>query len=257
MDIEEIRSSGLLELYVLDQLSPAEKGEVEGYLRTYPELRNDLKEIERSLEIFAGSAALKSPAGVKERILDAIKQDVKGPSGEGPRTNGIWSVLAVILGLGLLVFGFLFYQKNQTAQQLENEIIAVRDTCETRTTELNRQLEILRQLTQPGNTILPFQATPGFASTDLYMHTNKVTKRNFIQVRHLPDIAETQSFQLWSLRPNQPPAPLNVFDVPSDGLIEVTYVDGTEVYAITIEPKGGKSTPTLEQLIGTVSVAGI
>ena len=58
MDIEEIKASGLLELYVMDQLSPADKVEVEGYLRTYPELRKELREIERSLEIFAGSAAL-------------------------------------------------------------------------------------------------------------------------------------------------------------------------------------------------------
>ena len=40
-------------------------------------------------------------------------------------------------------------------------------------------------------------------------------------------------------------------------LIEVDYVDGTEVYAITIEPEGGSESPTFENLIGTVSVAGI
>ncbi len=119
------------------------------------------------------------------------------------------------------------------------------------------QLDILRQLIEPNNKILPFTATPGFASTDLYLHTNKATRRNFIQVRSLPALADNQSFELWAIKPNQAPIPLNVFSQPDNGLIEVTYVDGTEVYAITIEPKGGTASPTMANLIGTVSVAGI
>ena len=76
-------------------------------------------------------------------------------------------------------------------------------------------------------------------------------------MRNLPDIVSDQTYELWSIKPNQPPIPLNVFDKPVNGLIEVAYVDDTSVYAITIEPKGGKNTPTMENLIGTVSVAGI
>ena len=241
----------------MDQLSPAERAEVESHLLTYPELRNELREIERSLEIFAGSAAMKSPSGVKERLLDAIRNDGKGGGGTKGRSNGLWSILSLLFGLGLLVFGYLFYQKDQDAQRLTNEIALVRDTCQTRNDELTRELELLRQLTRTTNTIIPFQATPGFASTDLYLHINSVTKRSFIQVRNLPPIAANQSYELWSLRPNQPPAPLNVFDAPASGLIEVTYVEGTETYAITIEQRGGVNSPTMANLIGTVSVSGI
>jgi hypothetical protein len=256
VELEEIRASGLLELYVMDQLSPAEKAEVESHLLTYPELHKELREIERSLEIFARSASMKSPAGVKERIIDSIRHDGKGGGTKGG-SNGFWSILSLLGGLGLLVFGYLYYQKDQDAQRLTNEIALVRDTCQTRNDELTRELELLRQLTQSNNTIIPFQATPGFASTDLYLHINNVTKRNFIQVRNLPPIAANQSYELWSLRPNQPPAPLNVFDAPASGLIEVTYVEGTEVYAITIEQRGGVNSPTMANLIGTVSVTGI
>jgi hypothetical protein len=241
----------------MDQLSPAEKAEVESHLVTFPELRNELKEIERTLEIYAASAGIKSPAGVRERILDAIKNDTGGSGKAKVRSGGFWPIAAAIFGLGILVLGYLFYQKDQDTKQLERDIALVRDTCQTRTNDLTRQLDLLRQLTEPNNKILPFTPTPGFASTDLYLHTNKVTKRNFIQVRNLPALAANQSFELWSIKPNQAPAPLNVFDVPASGLLEVTYVEGTEVYAITIEAKGGVNTPTMANLIGTVSVAGI
>ncbi len=257
MDIEEIKSSGLLELYVLDQLSPAEKAEVEGYLTSHPELRSDLREIENTLEIYASAAAIKAPAGVKERILEEIRKEGAISTQAPPRGGSPWGFIAALLGIGALVLGYLYYQKNNEATVLQREIQLVRDTCQTNTEDLTHQLDLLRQLTQPANRILNFQAAPGFAGTDLYLHINPSSKRTFIQVRNLPEIAANHQYQLWSIKANQPPAPLNVFDAPTDGLLEVTYVEGTEVYAITIENRGGVTSPTLENLIGTVSVAGI
>ena len=240
----------------MDQLSPAERAEVEGSLVSNPVLKNDLNEIERSLEIFAATAAILSPAGVKERILDAIRNE--GGNGNAKGGSGsIWPFLSIIFGLLTLVLGYLFYQKGNEAKNLQDEIIAVRDTCQTRTNELNNQLNLLLQLTQPTNKILPFTATPSFASTDLYLHINKATKRNFIQVRNLPALTANQAYELWSIKTGSAPVPLNVFEAPPNGLIEVSYVDGTEVYAITIEAKGGVNSPTMANLIGTVSVAGI
>lgn len=246
----------MLELYVLDQLSPAEKAEVERYLVEYPELRNDISEIEMSVQVYARTAAVKAPAGLKERIMNSIS-DYKIPIVPTKPSSGIWPSVAAVLGLGLLLLGYLFYQKSQELKQISSEITILRDTCDATTNQLNEQLNVLRQLTLPGNKIIPFQATPGFAQTDLYLHYNETTGKNFIQVRNLPDIADNQTFQLWSIKTNQAPAPLDVFDQPIDGLIEVKYVSGTEVYAITIEPAGGSETPTLDNLIGTVSVVGI
>lgn len=245
----------------MDQLSTAEKAEVEGYIRAFPDLKVDITEIERSLELFARSASLKAPAGLKDKILDQIKNEGASektkPHTPSSGSFGMWRIVAALFGLGILLFGYLFWQKSNDAERLQQELTASRDSCEQSTQQLTDQLRLLQQLTYPDNKILPFTATPGFASTDLYLHHNAETKRNFIQVRNLPAIAANQSYQLWSLKPNQAPIPLDVFDLPATGLIEVRYVDGTETYAITIEPRGGKDSPTLENLIGTVGVAGI
>jgi hypothetical protein len=207
--------------------------------------------------VYAGSAALKSPAGVKEKILHAIRNNPEANSNAHSSSFSIWPLATAALALALLLFGYFYFQKDKQTKELRSEITAVKDTCQAKTNELTNQLDLLRQLTEPNNKIIPFTATPGFASTDLYLHTNKATKRNFIQVRNLPGLTENQSYELWSIKPNQPPMPLTVFDKPVNGLIEVAYVDDTAVYAITIEPKGGKTTPTMEHLIGTVSVVGI
>ncbi len=241
----------------MDQLSPAEKAEVESYLSAHPELRSELREIEMSLELFAKSTAITAPPGLKERILDAIRTTPN--PGISPRTksSGLWPALAAVMGIGLLVLGYMFYQKDQETAVLENDMNVLRDTCNATTNQLTDQLNVLRQLTLRNNKILHFEPTAGFAQTDIYLHSNTETKKNFIQVRNLPDLADNQSFQLWSIKPNQAPSPLTVFDMPTDGLIEVSFADNTEVYAITIEPEGGSETPTLAHLIGTVSVAGI
>jgi len=241
----------------MGQLSTAEKAEVESYLEMHPSLRDELREIERSLELYAGSAAVKAPAHVKERILDTIRSDQSSHVATRVRSSGLWPAIAAIFGLGVLLLGYLFYQKDQQSQQMQNEIIAIRDTCNTTTAQLTEEVNLYRQLTLPENKIVPFEPTPGYAQTDLYLHHNKATKKNFIQVRNLPGIAANQTFQLWSIKTDQAPAPLNVFDIPENGLVEVNYVEGTEVYAITIEPDGGSTTPTLQHLIGTVSVTGI
>lgn len=241
----------------MDQLSSAEKTEVESYLYTHPELVAELREIEKSLELFAGSAAIQPPSGVKERLMDSIRKDSSRAVRTRTTSSGLWPALAAVFGLGLLLLGYLFYQKDQETRQLQSEMSSLRDTCNATTNQLTDQLNVLRQLTLPHNKILPFSPTPGFAQTDLYLHHNKETRKNFIQVRNLPDIADNQTFQLWSIKPNQAPAPLDVFDLPPDGLVEVQFVDATEVYAITIEPEGGSESPTLAHLIGTVSVVGI
>jgi anti-sigma-K factor RskA len=253
VDLGEIRSSALLELYVMGQLTPAETAEVEAHLITFPELRVDLREIEGALQFFAQAASLTAPAGIKGKIMEAIKDDFIPDTRSG---GGIWRMLSILLSLGALLLGYLFMQRGNEVTRLEGDLTALRDTCQTTQDQLNQQLDRLRQLTLPENRILPFTATPTFAATDLYLHHNTNTQRNFIQVRNLPQIAADQTFELWSLRTGQAPARMDLFDAPPDGLVEVQFIAGTEIYAITIEPEGGVDAPTMANLIGTVSVLG-
>jgi hypothetical protein len=236
----------------MDQLSPAERAEVESHLITFPELKIDLAEIENALEFFAKAASLAAPAGLKTKIMDAIRDEFITDK----RSGGTWGLFALLFGVALVIMAYLFMQRNDQLRDSEQALIALRDTCETNEQRLNEQLQLLQQLTAPQNKIIPFTATPGFASTDLYLHHNATTKRNFIQVRSLPALTADQTFELWSIKTGQAPARMDLFGPPADGLVEVQYVEGTEVYAITIERAGGVDSPTMENLIGTVAVDG-
>lgn len=238
----------------MDQLSPAEKAEVEGYITRYPELRQDLREIENSLEFFSQAAALPAPPAVRTRVMDTLRDEFVP---EGRTSGGSMKYFAVAMGMAMLLFGYLYWQRNGEANQLQEQMNDLRDTCQSREQLMAQRIELLQQLTLPNNHIVPFTATDGFASTDLYFHHNPVSKRNFIQVRSLPTIREDQIFELWSIKPGEAPSRMDLFTNPQDGLVEVQFVEGTAVYAITIEPAGGVDSPTMENLIGTVAVADL
>ena len=56
----------------------------------------------------------------------------------------------------------------------------------------------------------------------------------------------TSSGSLWKERPSA----WGVFNTPADtaGLQEVPYVENAQTYAVTLEPRGGSETPTMEQM---------
>ncbi|MBP6447197.1 MAG: anti-sigma factor [Saprospiraceae bacterium] len=74
-----------------------------------------------------------------------------------------------------------------------------------------------------------------------------------MQLVNLPNITKDQVFQLWALKDGANPMPLDIF-ADTNKLIPVAFIDNNTTYAITIEPKGGSQTPSLDKLIGTLSV---
>ena len=53
MDIKSYIESGILEQYVIGTLSPSEMAEVEKNINLYPEIANEIKAIEITLEAYA------------------------------------------------------------------------------------------------------------------------------------------------------------------------------------------------------------
>lgn len=80
MNLEPYIESGLLELYVLDNLSPAERNGVERMLAIYPTLKVEILKIELALERYAKLQAV-TPSTILEdivinRILNLSKTEI-------------------------------------------------------------------------------------------------------------------------------------------------------------------------------------
>jgi len=130
VNIEEIKASGLLELYALGQLSADEAKTVEGYLAQYPALRQEYTQIQRALEIYAQSASVAPPAGVRQNILDEIRG-----SGSGHGTTsvtgrgGLWRIIAMIMAVVIIGLIALLSQKQGQVLDAQDELRAVVDSC--------------------------------------------------------------------------------------------------------------------------------
>lgn len=73
MEMEEIITSGQLELYVTGSLSQREAMKVEELLQQYPEVKKEVEAIEKSLIGITENKNISIPPAVWENILARIK----------------------------------------------------------------------------------------------------------------------------------------------------------------------------------------
>jgi len=258
MNKQQILDSGLLELYVLDCLNSHEVLKVEQALKTYPGLRTEVRDIERTLYRYALIHTLPAPPSVKQNIMNELK-DQKATAASSTTDIKKPEILGRILPLalsGLLAIGFsvfFLFHKNEI-RDLRDQMDRNTAECDSLLNISNRSHFMMTDLASPENKLLMVNATEKFPETTLLIHHNASSKRNYLQIENLPPLAMDQSYQLWSLKDNLDPIPLDVFQ-GTEKIIAVSYEDNTTAYAITIESKGGNQTPDLTMLIGVIPVA--
>ena len=71
-DVKAYIESGVLELYVLGEVSHAERAEVEAMALKHPAIRAELAEIEQSLEKYADGNAIEPPVELRNRVLNSV-----------------------------------------------------------------------------------------------------------------------------------------------------------------------------------------
>ena len=255
MTIEEIKSSGLLELYVLGRLGPNETQLVEDGLSKSIELRAEVVEIERALEIYAQAHGVDPSPGLKDKILKEISGSTKTPPTKPtpPKSGNSW--LPGLLALSALALALGMWWQNNQLKESQRQFEAYQVTCDSVNAVNQAQIALLNEITDRNNDMIAVTATEKYPETDLYFYHNPVNQRNFIKVKNLPPITANQSYQLWSLKGSQAPIPLDVFQAGGALFIPVRHEANTNTYAITIENRGGAQSPNLANLIGTFTIS--
>ncbi len=71
-DIKQYIESGILELYVLNDLTPEEKLEVEKNAEIYPAIKQELNEISQTMELFADHNAIEPRESLREIVINQL-----------------------------------------------------------------------------------------------------------------------------------------------------------------------------------------
>lgn len=259
MNTEEIISSGLLESYALGTTSHEETVQVEWWIKTYPELKEELSAIEKALEEYAIANAVIVSSDIKNKILSQISlenhEDVSSPIHESPvhKMYSPWKLLAaasVVLLIGSAIFNFVYFNKYQEAAdayttannslQTANNSLAAK---ENQLNELDKNISVVQNKYSVPVALDGLQASPGAAAKVFWM---KNTGDVYIDPSNLPEAPTGMQYQLWGIVDGKP---------VDGGLILTTKTGNTyniqkmknfghaEAFAVTLETKGGNSQP--------------
>ncbi|WP_046242663.1 anti-sigma factor [Hymenobacter terrenus] len=79
-NIQQFIESGILEQYVLGELTPAEQADVEAKAASHPEIREELQQMQAALGFYAEAHAITPPAGMRERVLGNVMAQIAAPT---------------------------------------------------------------------------------------------------------------------------------------------------------------------------------
>jgi len=249
VNIQEYISNGIVESYVLGLASAKERIEFEKMCTQYPEVVKARDDFEQAIEKQAMENAPVPPANVKEKIWPAIYQTPALNTSKiismEPTTrssSGLrWIAAAsIILFLAAGYFAYNFYNQNKKLQNSNKDL-------EAKISEKDSLLEEQKIINDPNVTVVSMVGTkPGAPSANIYWDTTSANV--FLVVKNMPKLASEKQYQLWALLEGKP-IDLGLFDGGKDKIIlKMNNVQKADAFAITIEEKGNKGGPNLEQL---------
>jgi anti-sigma-K factor RskA len=249
---EKIRiflDTDLLEKYLLGNTTTEESMQVERYIAMYPEVRKTYNELQDNLETFAKLYALKTPEGLKAKILNRIKAQ-----NTGRRKFQRYAVAASIAALLFAGSSYFFWNQNQN---LQDENVIVNNKIRTLEEDMKEQLEDVRNqfivLNNPQTKKYAVNGNKKAKELKAVAYVNPVKKLSYINVRSLPNLPDNQCYQMWA-EVNGEMVNLGVIKNvdDKDRLRPLPYAENAVGY-ITIEPQGGNDTPTVQNIVANIS----
>jgi anti-sigma-K factor RskA len=269
VDIQAYISSGKLELFVLGELSEREREEVINLAKQYPEIQLELDQIEEAFFQFDNQTGVNPSSSIKKKIFESLDKGM----GESPavvplpkeeevhvKTVSIqpWkayfaaaSIVAVLASAAAVYFALQYNNLDQrfTALLQEQTMLAEElDQYKVNFEQADTQLETLLA----GNYKRIPMKGEGFemqkdAAVDVWW--DKGSASVFVSVNNLSGLEEQFDYQLWAIG-EQGPIGIGLVNAGQKfSLQQMQAVASAGAFAITIEPKGGSESPTLEKLV--------
>jgi len=240
--------SDLLEKYLLGTTTAQEALQCERYIAMYPEVRDTFDELQENLEEFAKLHALKAPEGLKEKILARIRAERTGR-----KQFFKYAIAASFAAFMFAGASYFFWDQNQNLQQ-QNTIVTneIKDLKEN----MREQLEDVRNqfivLNNPQTKKYNVKGNKKAQDLKAVAYINPVKKLSYINVSKLPDLPESQVFQMWA-EVNGEMVNLGVIEEAKgqEKLMALPYAENAVGY-ITIEPQGGNETPSVENIVANI-----
>ena len=264
-DLKTYLESGILELYVLGDLSSEEIREVETAIAKYPEVKAELESIESALQAYALSNAVQPADKNRNRFLDSINTpelkeativNLQSPAKSSNFYKYAFAASVALLLVSIILLINLNSQLKESSTQLavlqsENQQFSNRvNFMEQELDDSKKFLEIYQQPAEYKLVSLKGTSNAPAASLTVAFSPTKEEVMIDLSSLKMPSNDGEHQYQLWALVDGKP-VDLGVFDSTEDhsGMIRMKSVKSAQAFAVTLEPKGGSVNPTMEQMM--------
>ena len=274
MSVEEIISSGKLELYVAGSLPETEMREIAMYASQYPEVSTEIQKIEEMMVSYYAEQG--EVLGEVEMNNNLAKIFSINKNGETPvvamqgRRGVIISlsrvaVAAMVGGLVLTTALAILMWSQQNS--LRKEIADIKDSQQQLLAEnakykeaddaYQKQMQIVQDIFAKRVEVKtvaynPFTKEPNTLTKEgnfilLYWHPQ--TKKVLMMSANLPQLSADEQYQLWGMVDGKP-VDAGVFEYTNNQFQASFQKDITDAkaFAVSIEPKGGSKSPTISKV---------
>ena len=269
MEVNDIISSGLLELYAAGLASQNEAVQVQQWLRQYPEVADELAQIEASLSSYAQANAVQPDASVKAKVFERINEGetakvvpLINTSSESSlkvvRISSVWknaAAAAILLLIGSTVLNIIQYNKNSSVNSELQQSKEVASILEQKNKEMDDYLEKVRSKFSTPVSLAGLEVKEAAAKVFWMKNTGDV----YVDPADLPAVEKGKQYELWAIIEGNP-APVNA------GIIITTKEGNTytiqkmknfanakvQAFAVSVEPesKTPAVTPTKVYALG-------
>lgn len=271
MSPQEYIETGILERFVLGDVSDQERQQVQCMSKIYPEIRAEMEQLESAMGEYASAFAQAPPDPLKTKVLAAMAaagQDAPKvtpnnkdaaetpviPISKASTGNPLWLAAASLVLLAMLGIVYV-YLSGQVQTETDRNLALTLDKVHLQA-EINAAKESTQQLTSE-LAIVNDTATRRIQMKGVGSHTaslatvywNTTSTEAYLSVNNLPAPSEEQQYQLWAIVEGVP-VDLGVFDADSNSLSlqAMKGVQNAQAFAVTLEKRGGSPSPNLEQL---------
>lgn len=258
--INTFLNSGLLEKYLLGEITSAETELVESYISRYPEVQNAYNTLQYNLEIVAKSNAVEVPKNILNSILDELDAEVPIIKLNTGAKRKIWykfSVAASIVAFMFAATSYLFYQQNQRLNK-ENQIVVdelfdLRSDIRANNKKLDNVMNHFMELNDPNTYKYIIQGNNRAKDLKTVAYINPIEKTSMIDVVSLPELPEEQCYQIWAEMQGKMVS-LGILNEADRQLRMIPYTEDALALNITIEPRGGNTRASLDNMVAEIDL---
>ena len=262
MELNNIISSGLLELYVLGKTTEQETLQVQEWAALYPQVAQELSAIEDSLEQLDFAKALTPSLDTKKRVFEKVlglNNFSKPTTNEGKLVefsnknskNNFYkyaTAASVALLIGAALYNMSTYSKYTKANDNLAAALKINNQNQLALADLQSKLDIplnnnSQLVTLKGTANAPLNST---AKIFWVKNTNEV----FVEPSGLPIAPAGFQYQLWAIVDGKPVdgGMIVIENGKKYNLQKMKSFGSAQAFAITLEKAGGSPTPTMDKL---------